>query len=96
MKLVVLLVLAALACRMFAGRWPWQFLAAAPRPGEAQARALLGIARDASHGEVLEAHRRLVAIVHPDRGGTNEQVHEANAARDLLLKTLAARKPEQT
>ena len=27
-------------------------------------------------------------MVHPDRGGTNEQVHEANAARDLLLDEL--------
>jgi len=36
----------------------------------------------------LEAHRRLITMVHPDRGGTNEQVHEANAARDLLLDEL--------
>ena len=27
-------------------------------------------------------------MVHPDRGGTAEQVHEANAARDLLLDEL--------
>ncbi len=27
-------------------------------------------------------------MVHPDRGGTNAQVHEANAARDLLLDEL--------
>jgi len=30
----------------------------------------------------------LIAMVHPDRGGTNGQVHEANAARDLLLDDL--------
>jgi hypothetical protein len=27
-------------------------------------------------------------MVHPDRGGTNDKVHEANAARDLLLDEL--------
>jgi len=27
-------------------------------------------------------------MVHPDRGGSNGQVHEANAARDLLLDEL--------
>jgi len=27
-------------------------------------------------------------MVHPDKGGTNEQVHEANAARDLLFDEL--------
>ncbi|MFD1958545.1 hypothetical protein ACFSHP_04480 [Novosphingobium panipatense] len=37
---------------------------------------------------ILEAHRRRVAQVHPDRGGSSEQVHEANAARDLLLSQL--------
>ena len=30
----------------------------------------------------------VLAVVHPDRGGTNDQVHEANAARDLLLNEL--------
>jgi DnaJ homolog subfamily C member 19 len=38
------------------------------------------------------AHRRLIARIHPDRGGSTEQVHEANAARDLLLRTLPSDK----
>lgn len=92
MKYLVLIVLAALACRLIAGRWPWQFGRTLASPREAQARALLGVAPGASHGEIVEAHRRLVSLVHPDRGGTNEQVHEANAARDLLLKALQDRK----
>jgi hypothetical protein len=29
-----------------------------------------------------------VTVVHPDRGGSSGQVHEANAARDLLLDEL--------
>ena len=88
MKLVVLLLVAVFACRLITGKWPWDFRRALPSPHEKQARALLGVNRSASHADIIEAHRRLVSLVHPDRGGTNEAVHEANAARDLLLGTL--------
>ena len=89
MKLVWLLVLASIACRMLAGKWPWEFFRAATASSdEAQARAVLGVARDAAAADIAEAHRRVIAQVHPDRGGSNEQVHEANAARDLLLARL--------
>ena len=88
-KLLILLVVASIACRLLAGRWPWQlFKSATGSADEAQARAVLGVARDASAGEIAEAHRRLITQVHPDRGGSNERVHEANAARDLLLARL--------
>jgi hypothetical protein len=89
-KLLWLAVLASVACRMLAGRWPWALLKAADRSAdEAQARAVLGVARDASREEIVEAHRRVIADVHPDRGGSNELVHQANAARDLLLTSLS-------
>ena len=92
-KLLILVLLVSVACRLLAGRWPWEFLSVASRSSdEAQARAVLGVARDASADEIAEAHRRLIARVHPDRGGSNEQVHEANAARDLLLRTLPSDK----
>ena len=92
-KLLILVLLASVACRMLAGRWPWEFLQAANRStDEAQARAVLGVSRGASADEIAEAHRRLIARVHPDRGGSNDQVHEANAARDLLLRTLPSDK----
>ncbi|TCM18724.1 hypothetical protein EDF56_104256 [Novosphingobium sp. PhB165] len=55
---------------------------------QVQARALLGVSEGANREAILEAHRRRVVQVHPDRGGSNEKVHEANAARDLLLETL--------
>ncbi|MBD3728650.1 MAG: molecular chaperone DnaJ [Sphingomonadales bacterium] len=91
--MVRLLVIAAVICvmsKMALGRWPWEFLA--PKPTRAQAvfraRKLLGVGSEASHSDILVAHKRLIATVHPDRGGTNEQVHEANAARDLLLDEL--------
>ena len=88
-KLLILLVLASVACRMFAGRWPWElFKSATAASDEAQARAVLGVDRAASAEAIAEAHRRLIAQVHPDRGGSSEKVHEANAARDLLLARL--------
>jgi hypothetical protein len=42
--------------------------------------------------DIIDAHRKLLSRVHPDKGGTNEAVYEANAARDLLLERLAPRK----
>lgn len=83
-------VLAVIGCKLLTGRWPWEFLLGKSTRDQAlsRARKLLGVRSDASRTEIVEAHRRLVAIVHPDRGGTNDQVHEANAARDLLLNQL--------
>ena len=92
-KLLILVLLASVACRMLAGRWPWElFRSATVSADEAQARAVLGVSRGASADEIADAHRRLIARVHPDRGGSNDQVHEANAARDLLLRTLPSDK----
>lgn len=89
MKILWIVLLACAACRLLAGRWPWElFRVAARSTDEAQARAVLGVRRDATREEIVEAHRRLIARVHPDRGGSGEQVHEANAARDLLLHRL--------
>lgn len=88
-RLILYAIMAMLACKALTGQWPWQLWADSERSQkEAQARALLGIDRSASRGEISEAHRRLITRVHPDRGGTAEQVHAANAARDLLLARL--------
>jgi DnaJ homolog subfamily C member 19 len=51
-----------------------------------EAAKLLGIATDASPGDVNEAHRRLIARVHPDAGGSKELAARVNQARDVLLK----------
>ena len=51
----------------------------------AEARALLGVDESASLGDIREAHRRLIARVHPDTGGSAELATRVNAARDLLL-----------
>lgn len=89
-KLLVILILASLACRVLFRRWPWELAGLSARSAEeARARALLGLRKSADRDDIIDAHRRLVARVHPDKGGTGEQVVEANAARDLLLARLA-------
>ena len=40
---------------------------------------------------IRAAHRRLIASVHPDKGGTEALAAQINAARDLLLADLAER-----
>ncbi len=70
----------------------WRYLKPAPKrlkPDAAQrARQVLGVGAGADEGEIRSAHRRLLADVHPDRGGSAERSTEINAARDLLLGTL--------
>lgn len=90
LRLLILLAVASLACKLVFGRWPWEYLRSRSTRQQAleRARKLLAVRAGADRAEILEAHKRLVAIVHPDRGGTSEQVHEANAARDLLLDEL--------
>lgn len=51
----------------------------------AKARALLGVTPDADSKAIRAAHRRLIASVHPDKGGTEALAAQINAARDLLL-----------
>lgn len=82
----VLLVLAIL----YAG---WWLLIRKPKRltmGEKEARAVLGVPAGADADAVRAAHRRLVAAVHPDRGGSAELTRQLNTARDVLLKRPAA------
>ena len=90
MKLLWLLVLAIIACRLLLGRWPWQLLGQrSKRTAQVErARHLLGVGPDASRQDIIEAHRRRMNTAHPDRGGRNEDVHAANEARDMLLNEL--------
>lgn len=90
LRLLILAGIVCLACKLIFGRWPWDYLRGQSTRERAldRARQLLGVSADANRQEIVEAHKQLVAMVHPDRGGTNEQVHEANAARDLLLANI--------
>jgi DnaJ homolog subfamily C member 19 len=92
MKFLMLIALGVLAWRLLFERWPWEPRRVPTRSAaQAHARALLGVGSAASREQIIDAHRRLVAQVHPDKGGTNELVHEANSARDLLLAELPVR-----
>jgi DnaJ family protein C protein 19 len=89
-RLLFIAAIVSFGCRWTLGKWPWEYMAAKPTGGQAvfRARKLLAVRDGADRSEILEAHKRLIAMVHPDRGGTNGQVHEANAARDLLIDEL--------
>jgi len=89
-RLLFFAALACLACKLVTGRWPWDFLKARPTRAQAvfHARKLLGVGAGASREEIQAAHRRIITLIHPDRGGSTAQVHEANVARDLLLDDL--------
>lgn len=90
MKFLFLAALACVAVKMLSGRWPWELIGPnAKEVAEKRARNLLGLRGDAGYDEIIDAHRRLIMKVHPDRGGTADAVHEANAARDLLLARIA-------
>jgi hypothetical protein len=56
-----------------------------PRLDQAEARAVLGVTPDADAEAIRAAHRRLIAAVHPDRGGSAELTRRVNLARDSLL-----------
>ncbi|MDP9056132.1 MAG: molecular chaperone DnaJ [Pseudomonadota bacterium] len=89
-KLISLLVIASMGCKLLFGRWPWQMLALPQASRQmSQARTLLGVNVGASRADIIEAHKRLLVQVHPDRGGSEALVYEANAARDLLLARMS-------
>lgn len=54
----------------------------------AEARALLDLDAGADAEAIRAAHRRIIARVHPDAGGSAELARRINRARDVLLKNL--------
>ena len=88
-KLVLLLALVA-------GAWIWWRRQTARRRTTmpaSEARALLGVGEAATLPEIREAHRRLIARVHPDSGGSAELATRVNAARDVLVADLNRKTP---
>jgi hypothetical protein len=90
LRILLILLAVCVLWRWAFGQWPWQALTTRPTHAQAlfKARKLLNVSENASREEIKAAHKRLLALVHPDRGGSNAQVHEATAARDLLLAQL--------
>jgi hypothetical protein len=51
----------------------------------AQALQVLGLAEGATAADVKDAHRRLIAGMHPDHGGSDFLAAQINQAKDVLL-----------
>jgi ABC-type molybdate transport system substrate-binding protein len=52
------------------------------------AAKLLAIAPDADAESIVAAHKRLIAKVHPDTGGSAALAAQVNQARDILLRRI--------
>ena len=63
-----------------------------PMPLE-DARRLLGLDEGATLDDIRTAHRRLIAKVHPDIGGSAELAERVNVARDTLVAEMNRRTP---
>ena len=72
--------------------WRRKRAAPAAMPVE-DARKLLGVGPGASLEEIRAAHRRLIARVHPDAGGSAELANRVNVARDVLVAEMNRRTP---
>ena len=53
---------------------------------EAQALEILGLDDSATWEDIVDAHRRMMQKMHPDRGGSTWLAARLNAAKDLLEK----------
>jgi preprotein translocase subunit Sec63 len=85
-KIIIALALAGLAYLW----WRRHMTARAPMR-VSEARTLLGVGEGASVDDIRAAHRRLIAKVHPDAGGSAGLATRVNAARDALIAELKRR-----
>lgn len=90
LRIALILIILVVLFRWAFGQWPWQSLQGMPSRSQrlSRARQLLRVEKGATREDVLAAHKKILARVHPDKGGSSAQVHEANDARDLLLEDL--------
>jgi hypothetical protein len=55
-------------------------------PDRVEALQILGLDENASREDIINAHRRLIQKMHPDRGGSDYLAARINLAKDVLLK----------
>lgn len=86
-----------LAALAGAGGWAWWRrrppTTAGPAYSIEEARGLLDLPAGADRATIERAHRRLIARVHPDAGGSTELARAVNGARDALIAELNRRPP---
>ena len=84
--MIKLLILAGLIAVFFV--YAKRFLSPVQVMSRSDAAKLLDLSIDANPEAIIAAHRRLIAKVHPDAGGSAELAARVNQARDILLKSL--------
>ena len=88
--MIKLILVAGLA--LIAYMWWRRNMVRGERDAPVRKRAtLLGVGEGASLEDIRAAHRRLIAKVHPDAGGSAGLATRVNAARDALIAELQAR-----
>ena len=80
------ILLAALGAAALGGWWYSTRRKATPPADLAEARAVLGVTANDDAVAINAAWRRVIAQVHPDKGGTADLARRVTAARDLLLR----------
>jgi len=83
-------LLAAYLDKRFGPDWRSEHASSATNSGGSemtreQAWEVLGLEPDAGREEIIDAHRRLMQKLHPDRGGSNYLAARVNLAKDILL-----------
>ncbi|MEA3411358.1 MAG: molecular chaperone DnaJ [Pseudomonadota bacterium] len=83
-------LLAAYLDKRFGEDWRSEPASGTPASGGSemtreQALEILGLAPGAAREEIIDAHRRLMQKLHPDRGGSNYLAARVNLAKDILL-----------